>query len=285
MEELRKGKILKAGGRFIAMNRATCDRIEGILPVSFTRSLLQAHLLVVVAEISRRPPETRVLDIGGGRDSPFATELPKRNRPTVIALDISESQITKNQTTDFGIVADACQGLPLKDASIDVAVTRSLLEHLPDPRVAVGEIARVLRPNGVCIHVFPCQFSPFSVLNRIIPAKLARRLLFTFFPEWADTSGFPAFYRYCDPPAMTRLHRQAGLNLRSLELRYYQSIYYKFFLPFYLLSLVYDLAIYGLGLSTFACQVLMIAEKPAEHVERARSDCVSARAGSEAHAE
>jgi SAM-dependent methyltransferase len=269
--------LAKLVRRFVALNIAICDQIENLLPESFNCNLLYAHSLAVVEEISRRPPETRVLDIGGGRNSPFANRLPKGHRPTVVGLDIAESQISNNDMIDFGIVGDACGGLPLKNASIDIAVTRSLLEHLPDPRVTIVEIARVLRPNGVCIHVFPSRFSPFSVLNQVIPAKLGRRLLFALFPEWVHTSGFPAFYRYCDIRAMARIHEEAGLNIRLVEIRYYQSIYFKFFLPFYLVSLCYDYAICALKLPLLACQVLMIAGKPPRQVGTLTSADASVR--------
>ncbi len=44
-------------------------------------------------------------------------------------------------------VADA-QRLPFPDASFDVVVANHMLYHVPDIAVAVGELARVLRPDG-----------------------------------------------------------------------------------------------------------------------------------------
>jgi SAM-dependent methyltransferase len=246
---------------FIAANRAICDRIEQKLPDTFKRNLLYEHALAVSTEISGRSNNPIVLDIGGGRDTGFIRYLPRGYEATIIGIDIQQSQLSANTDLDFGIVADTCVGLPLEGQSVDVAVTCSLLEHLSDPRVAIREIGRVLRPNGICIHVFPARFSPFSILNRFLPSRLARRLLFTFYPEWEHTSGFPAFYRHCSAGAMTRLHNQAGFEIKAVEYRYYQSIYYKFFVPFYLLSLSYDLLAYSIGLPVLACQILLTAKK------------------------
>jgi len=39
--------------------------------------------------------------------------------------------------------------LPLEDASVDVVMDLSLLEHVPDPAAIVDEIYRVLKPGGV----------------------------------------------------------------------------------------------------------------------------------------
>jgi SAM-dependent methyltransferase len=46
-----------------------------------------------------------------------------------------------------GTVADA-QRLPFADGSFDVVVANHMLYHVPDPTLAVSELARVLRPDG-----------------------------------------------------------------------------------------------------------------------------------------
>ena len=124
-------------------SEALCDRIDEFLPRAFTRSLHRAHVSAIVAEISRNAATAKVLVVGGGQNAPFIDYLQIGVRPTIIALDILESQISKNNTIDFGIVADACNGFPIRGGSIDNAITRSLLEHLPDPRVTVAEIAQL----------------------------------------------------------------------------------------------------------------------------------------------
>ena len=45
--------------------------------------------------------------------------------------------------------------LPLRTDSVDVMVCYHVLEHVPDDRAAMGEIARVLRPSGVAIIQVP----------------------------------------------------------------------------------------------------------------------------------
>lgn len=247
--------------RFVTINRQVCDGIERLLPRQFTRSLLYAHELAAAAEIAGRVSPTWVLDLGGGRNSPFVRHLSAAARETVVAVDILEGELRANRALRHRVASDVCGRLPLHDGSVDVVVTRSVLEHLSDSEAAVDEIARVLRTGGVCIHVFPARFSLFSGLNRIMPQAMARRLLFTFFPEWHDSCGFPAFYRNCDARAMAKVHRSAGFTIRSMQFRYYQSIYYKFFVPLYLISLAYDLATYFLQRPILACQILMIAEK------------------------
>lgn len=80
----------------------------------------------------------RVLLLGCG-DSGERPYLNERGFE-VVAFDIK-----RTSGTDF--VADA-HLLPLQDASFDVVISMQVLEHLHSPWIAVGEIARVLRPGG-----------------------------------------------------------------------------------------------------------------------------------------
>jgi ubiquinone/menaquinone biosynthesis C-methylase UbiE len=47
-----------------------------------------------------------------------------------------------------GVVADA-QDLPFADDSFDVVIANQILYHVPDPALALGELARVLRRGGL----------------------------------------------------------------------------------------------------------------------------------------
>lgn len=54
------------------------------------------------------------------------------------------------------VEADACS-LPFSDASFDKLLSVHLLEHLPVPVRAIGEMARVLKPGGEAVIVVPCE--------------------------------------------------------------------------------------------------------------------------------
>ena len=79
--------------------------------------------------------------------------------------------------------------LPFDDSSVDAVVMLDVLEHLPEPRDALAEAHRVLRPDGVIVISVPHRglLAPLDPLN-LYPA-LRRR-----FPSWdplepADESG------------------------------------------------------------------------------------------------
>ena len=61
------------------------------------------------------------------------------------------------------------EALPLKDRSCDLILALDVIEHLPDPRTAIAETARVLRPGGAVLIKTPNPlgavlplFAPFA---------------------------------------------------------------------------------------------------------------------------
>ena len=140
-------------------------------------------------------------------------------------------------------------------------MTSSVIEHLSAVEPFAAEAYRVLKPGGAVLNVFPCRYSPFSLINRMLPERLARALLYYFFPQWRDACGFKAYYDRCWYAAMRRTFEANGFTITEMTCRYYQSIYYKFFVPLYLLMLTYDAVIATLKIRNLCCQILLIAEK------------------------
>lgn len=63
--------------------------------------------------------------------------------------------------------ADAC-ALPMEDQSLDAVVSANLLEHVPDDRRALQEIARVLKPGGPVALVVPAGPRTFDYYDRFL---------------------------------------------------------------------------------------------------------------------
>jgi ubiquinone/menaquinone biosynthesis C-methylase UbiE len=59
------------------------------------------------------------------------------------------------------VQADA-QAIALPDASIDTAICCETIEHVPDPRIAIRELARVLRPGGRLYLTAPNYLGPIG---------------------------------------------------------------------------------------------------------------------------
>jgi len=101
-------------------------------------------------------PGFHVLDYGCGPGSyitPLAELVDKSGK--ICALDIHplaiqmvQSIATKKQLTNVETICSDCKtGLP--DKSIDVALLYDILHGLSEPNEVLGELHRVLKPNGI----------------------------------------------------------------------------------------------------------------------------------------
>ncbi len=246
--------------RLIDWNFALSNRIDRLLPYRFRSQLKPIHENLVVSLMNRRPDQA-VLDVGGGHLCPFARRRSPGLNTTVYGTDILESQVRNNRDVDGGIVADAGRSLPFKDGAFDMVVTRTLIEHLPHNETFLAETGRVLKPGGYSVHVFPGKFAPFALLNVALPDAVARKLLFFFFPHWREEGGFKSFYHNCYYPRITNLLKQSGFEIAEIQLRYYQSIYFKPIFPIYLLSLLYDLTLWVFHVKPLSSELLVIGRK------------------------
>jgi SAM-dependent methyltransferase len=52
--------------------------------------------------------------------------------------------------------------LPFDVGEFDFLYSTSVMEHVLDPGIALAEIARVLRPGAISIHVFPSRWRPIE---------------------------------------------------------------------------------------------------------------------------
>jgi SAM-dependent methyltransferase len=64
-------------------------------------------------------------------------------------------------------LADVC-ALPFADGGVDAAVSANMLEHVPDDRAALRELARVLRPGGRAALVVPAGPGTYDYYDRFL---------------------------------------------------------------------------------------------------------------------
>src|SRR3954469_25339114 len=246
--------------QFFALNRKACASLRPFLPHAHAK-LGDRYLSTVADHLNDVPEGAIVLDVGGGKRCEFAEIMNDRARARIVAVDISEEELEPNCDVDGKIVADIVQGLPLRSRGVDAIVSRSVLEHLREPEAFVQHASRVFKPNGYFIHLFPCRFAPFAMVNQLLPHGLAARVIHFFRPGSEGRLGFPAYYKSCYPSAMRSLLTKHGFELHDLRVSFYQSTYFQFFFPFFLLSVTYELVVYALGLQNLGAHILVVARK------------------------
>jgi len=100
----------------------------------------------------------RIIDIGSEK-SPFPWFLAMQDfRVTVSDITANYWRIWKKASQQLKVAVDKrilnAQDLDLSNASTDIYLSVSVIEHVPDKPMAIAEAARVLRPGGLLIMTF-----------------------------------------------------------------------------------------------------------------------------------
>ncbi|MEO6701467.1 MAG: class I SAM-dependent methyltransferase [Jatrophihabitantaceae bacterium] len=98
-----------------------------------------------------------VLDVGGGPGY-FGRAFAQRGASYVgIELDVSSDLPAEI----FGLCASG-EALPIRSASVDIAYSSNVVEHLRRPWVMADELVRVTKPGGIVYLSFTPWFSPWG---------------------------------------------------------------------------------------------------------------------------
>jgi 2-polyprenyl-3-methyl-5-hydroxy-6-metoxy-1,4-benzoquinol methylase len=91
---------------------------------------------------------------GGGHFSQAAAERGAHVTSLDMGLELLR-QVGKR------VRSDRCVGsvlqLPFRDGAFDVLLSTEVIEHTPDPRAALTELARVVKPGGRLVVTTPCK--------------------------------------------------------------------------------------------------------------------------------
>lgn len=243
--------------KFFTANKKVCSLIGPYLPQAQTN--IFALYDKTVAHYMNTKVEQIIVDAGGGKDCTFAKYRDANCGTRIIAVDTSAEELVHNDDVDEKRVGDLTARLPFDSAEVDLIVSRSVLEHLEDLESFISDSERVLKSGGYSIHLLPSRFAPFVLINRALPHTLSRKVLYFFNPE--SKGGYPAFYDNCYHSGIRRLLAKYGFEIVDERFSYYQSPYFRFFVPFFLVSALYEMVIWVLGARDLAAYVLIVARK------------------------
>ena len=162
----------------------------------------------------------RVIDFGcgsGGSAIALAMVYPE---VSCVGTDLDEGaiEVAKRRAKLYG-VADRCEfhlvgegaPLPLANNSFDFSLCSSVLEYcveLPIRQFCIGEMVRLVRPDGLLF---------FSMPNRIYPFEIhTRKWGWNYFPKWLNAPTVDCTFwevRKLARPAVLKLHRTPLVQL------------------------------------------------------------------------
>lgn len=205
------------------------------------------------------PDGAVVLDLGGGRRCTYARAVNPADRVTLVAIDISPEELALNKDVTETYVADVAAGLPMPDASVDLVLSRALLEHVDGVPSAVRHMARVLRPGGVALHFVPCRYSLFGTAARALPFGPVLWLTHKVMPHTRGTVEFPVYYDHCYPQALEREFGAAGFSHVQLLTTWACPGYFLAVYPLFLFHALYEQIVRRLGWRRLAAYAVVRA--------------------------
>lgn len=161
----------------------------------------------LVFELASEVRGRAVLDVGCG-DGALAMAFRQRGAVRVIGCDPDPRMIARaaaeaaRQQAEIGYVIAAAEQLPFCDHSFDIVSLITVLAFVPEPGLALGETARVLRPGGRLVLGDLGKWSSWAAVRRI----RARR-----------GSGPWAKARFRTGRQLCRLTEAAGLSVETVR--------------------------------------------------------------------
>ncbi len=144
--------------RYYASLPASYRGHEGLLPYL---ELLDPHPEKLFAA-------KRVLDIGAGECAYTGLIAEQLGAKHVVALDLIRARMLPAKGSirarNLAFVQGNCYELPFPEESFDVVFGDLVLHHLPNLRVVVSEIRRVLKPTGLYLGLEPNFENPLQSL-------------------------------------------------------------------------------------------------------------------------
>jgi glycosyltransferase involved in cell wall biosynthesis/SAM-dependent methyltransferase len=114
-----------------------------------------------------------VLDAGCGPNPAASIGLARSSERKVVAVDIGIGMVrvavaeAKRQGVDIlGVVADV-EHLPFRDAGFSGVVCDDTIEHLPNDRAGVAELARVSTPDATVVLATPNRYNALVLKSRL----------------------------------------------------------------------------------------------------------------------
>lgn len=181
-------------------------------------------------------PGQRLLDAGCGRYMRFCREL--SDTAHVVGIDLDSVIETDNRQEPYGVRGDLSR-LPFPSEYFDMVISRSVVEHLEDPRGVFQEFHRVLRPGGKIVIVTPNKYDYVSLIAAITPYSLHRALVSKIFRVPEDDV-FPTLYRANTLSALRKTMMSAGLAPKELDTVNHYPAYLMFSPVLFRLGVLYE---------------------------------------------
>lgn len=181
-----------------------------------------------------RPGDT-LLDAGCGRTAPVLAKFRGR-AARLVGVDLVDFT---TEVAGIELIKGDLARVPLPDGSVDLIMSRSVMEHVTDPLAVYTELGRLLRPGGRLIFLTANLWDYAALIAKAIPNR---------FHPWivsrtegrAEQDVFPTAYRTNTRRAVERWAAATGFQVESVRHLSQYPNYFMFSAPLFLLATAYE---------------------------------------------
>lgn len=243
-------------GKFIEWNKNWCFKFLERHPLD--RRNINNVYVNTVAKYLR--PGNIIYDVGSGKHCKYIKSVDKDSM-YVFALDNSEEELLYNQQVDGTIVADVCDIIPIPYGKVDIITSSNLCEYLTNTKKFYKNAYKALKPYGLFINMFPCRYGLSSIIKRLLPKDLTKKVMDYFSLNTGEEENLTCYYDGLWYKKIKEDYKNAGFRIEKIYLRYLQCDYYNFFIPLFLINYFWDWCMKKLRIKKMCSHMLIVARK------------------------
>lgn len=152
----------------------------------------------------------RILEVGGGANPSFSQEFVNKHNLEYTILDISAAELAKAPDGYIKLQADITDDNLDLPSGYDLIFSRMLAEHIKNGERFHQNVFTLLADGGLAFHFFPTLYAPPFLVNRLLPERLAEKVLHHLQPgreKEGKHAKFPAYYSWCRGPSRRQIRR------------------------------------------------------------------------------
>ena len=184
-----------------------------------------------------RPGDT-LLDAGCGRTAPVLGKFRGR-AARLIGVDLVDFT---TEIEGIELIKGDLSGVPLPDASVNLIMSRSVMEHVTDPHAVYTELGRLLQPGGRLIFLTANLWDYAALIAKSVPNHLHPWIV-SRTEGRAEEDVFPTAYKTNTRGAVERWAAATGFEVEAFRHLSQYPNYFMFSAPLFLLATAYEKAI------------------------------------------
>ena len=158
--------------------------VEGVRPTAYSTAYTYHKMKSIVLEFigDSLCNGARILDVGCGRGHDLLRISEKYQERTLKlygievvredALVAARRAVEHPGNPSISVLMSEAEKLPFREEQFDAVICSEVIEHLPNPDMALREIARVTKPGGTLAITTPNMGNKLHKLRKFLPTSL-----------------------------------------------------------------------------------------------------------------